>query len=262
MIMQAGDIATMGRAAARPDPSARESSRGRKGAQLIILLEGRPGGDVPDSHVKVGRRAMSDTDTRVSIIVGVCQGDPERWREFDAIYRPILRAYLLMRRLKDSEIDEVTQDVWIKLLGKIQTYDRARCRFRSWLFGVTHNTLIDHARRRASYARALEGWAEAVLRASPSDSVRMEEEWRRIHREKILAHALRVVRARVSARAWTCFERRLLRDRPAAEIARELGIEPNAVFVSAHRVMKQVRAVCDEFDEDISHAFQPDVPER
>jgi RNA polymerase sigma factor (sigma-70 family) len=205
---------------------------------------------------------MSETDTRVSIIIGVREHDPERWRQFDAIYRPILRAYLLKRGLRDFEIDEVTQDVWVKLLGKIHTYDRAKCRFRSWLFGVVHNALIDRVRRRASYARALEGWADAVLRASPSDSVRMEEEWRRIHRERILAHALRVVRARASTKAWTCFEQRLLRDRPAAEIARELGIEPNAVFVNAHRVMKQVRAVCDEFDEDISHAFESDVPER
>jgi hypothetical protein len=33
---------------------------------------------------------MSSADTRVSVIVGVCQRDPDRWREFDAIYRPIL----------------------------------------------------------------------------------------------------------------------------------------------------------------------------
>jgi RNA polymerase sigma-70 factor (ECF subfamily) len=204
---------------------------------------------------------MSDSNTRDSIIVGVRERDPERWRQFDVIYRPILRAYLLKRRLRDFEIDELTQEVWIKLLDKVHTYDRARCRFRSWLFGVVHNALVDYARRRASYDGALKRWADAVLRASPSDSVRMEEELLKIHREKILAHALRVVRARVSAKAWTCFEQRLLRDRPATEIARELGIEPNAVFVNAHRVMKQVRAVCDEFDEDISHDFESDVPE-
>ena len=33
---------------------------------------------------------MSNSDTLVSVIVGVCQQDPERWREFDAIYRPML----------------------------------------------------------------------------------------------------------------------------------------------------------------------------
>ena len=46
---------------------------------------------------------------------------------------------------------------------------------------------------------------------------------------------------------------------PAAEIAADLKIEPNAVYVNACRVMKLVRDVCEEFDEDISHAFARDV---
>ena len=149
----------------------------------------------------------------------------------------------------------------MKLLGKIHTYKREKSSFRAWLFSVAHNTLIDQARRRASQKKAMDGWVANVLRASPSDSVRMEEDWTRIHREKILAHALRTIRARVSSRAWICFEQRLLRDRPAAEIARELGIEPNAVYVNACRVMKLVRSICEEFDEDMSHDFESDLSE-
>ncbi len=207
---------------------------------------------------------MSNTETRGSVILGVCRQDPERWREFDSIYRPILIAFLRRQGLKESEADELVQDVFVKLLGKIHTYDRSKCRFRTWLFRVTRNTLIDRARRRASYEKALDGWAAQVLHATPRDSVVMEEEWRRLHRERILAHALRVVRSSVSSKMWTCFEQRLLRDRPASEIAARLGIEPDAVdavYVNACRVMKKVRALCEEFDEDLSHAFESDVPE-
>ena len=46
------------------------------------------------SRVNGGRNAMSDSETRGSVIYGVCQHDPERWREFDAIYRPMLMAFL------------------------------------------------------------------------------------------------------------------------------------------------------------------------
>ena len=70
------------------------------------------------------------------------------------------------------------------------------------------------------------------------------------------------MRTRVSSKAWTCFQQRLLRNRPAAEIAAELKITPDAVYVNACRVMKQVREVCEEFDEDISHAFESDVSGR
>jgi RNA polymerase sigma-70 factor (ECF subfamily) len=202
---------------------------------------------------------MANTDTRVSLIVGVCQRDPERWREFDHIYRPILHAYLRVRGMDDSDAHDVVQDTFMKLLGKIHTYDRTKCRFRTWLFSITHNTLVDHARRRASYKKAIEGWAAQVLRATLQDSIAMEQEFLRLHREKILAHALTVVRAAVSSKAWACFEQRLLRSRPAAEIAEELEIKPNAIYSHSHRVLNQVRDLCEEFDEDISHAFDSDV---
>jgi DNA-directed RNA polymerase specialized sigma24 family protein len=150
----------------------------------------------------------------------------------------------------------------VKLIAGIHTYDRTRCRFRTWLFSLAHNTLVDHARRRAAYKRAVGGWVDHLLRATTSDSVKMAEEWVKIHREKILEHALKTVRARTSSKVWACFEQRLLRNRPGGEIAAELKMEPNAVYVNSSRVLHQVRALCDEFDEDISHAFESDVSGR
>jgi RNA polymerase sigma-70 factor (ECF subfamily) len=203
---------------------------------------------------------MSSTETRGSVIFGACNGDPDRWREFDAIYRPILFAFLRQQGLKEFAADEVAQDVLVKLLGTIHTYDRSKCRFRTWLFRVTKNALIDRARREASYKKALEGWAVHVLRLTPSDSAVMEELLRDLHRRQILRHAFRVVRAQVSSIKWTCFEERILFNRPASEIAAKLNIERDAVYVNASRVLNQVRAVCDEFDEEISYDFESDVP--
>ena len=145
------------------------------------------------SRVNDGRNTMSDSETRGSVIYGVCQQDPERWREFDAIYRPMLMAFLRKQRLNDSDANDVVQETFIKLLAKIQTYDRTRCRFRSWLFSVAHHTLVDFARRRASRKKAVDGWVIHVLQATPSDSVKLAEEWVRIHRTKILHHALKTV---------------------------------------------------------------------
>ncbi len=210
-------------------------------------------------HVNAGHQPMSSSETLVSLIVGVCQQDPERWRQFDAIYRPMLMEYLRRQRLPEFDADDVIEEIYVKLLGKIHTYDRARCSFRIWLFRVARNALIDHARRLASRKKALDGWVFNVLRATPSDSVRMEEEWTRLHRERILKHALKTVRARVSSRVWACFAQRVFQNHPAADIGRDLNLKPNAVYVNACRVMKLVRTFCEDFDEDMSHAFESDL---
>ena len=238
-----------------------EFSAGSEHPTVPIISKEEVAGYGHHLHFNAGRKHMSRTDTRVSVIVGVCRQDPERWREFDSIYRPMLFAYLGKQGLKAFDVNDIVQDIFVKLLGKIHTYDREKCKFRSWLFSVAHNTLIDLARRRASERKALDGWAAQILGATPSDSARMTAEWVKIHREKILEHALKTVRARCSSQVWSCFEQRLLRNRPASAIAADLKLEPNAVYVNACRVLKQVRAVCDEFDEDISHAFESGVSE-
>jgi RNA polymerase sigma-70 factor (ECF subfamily) len=174
----------------------------------------------------------------------------------------MLFALLRKQGVQDFEANDVVQDVFVKLLAKVHTYERENCKFRSWLFSVAHHTLIDRARRRASHRKALDGWAAQMLQATPSDSVKMAEEWVRIHRTKILRYALESVRRQTSARGWSCFEQRLLRDRPRAEIAAELGLEPNAVFVNSCRVLKTIRAVCQEFDEDLSDVIDSSVSRR
>ena len=69
-------------------------------------------------------------------------------------------------------------------------------------------------------------------------------------------------KACTSTKAWSCFEQRLLRNRPAALVAADLNLKPRAVYVYACRVLKQVRALCEQFDEDISEALEPDMPDR
>jgi RNA polymerase sigma-70 factor, ECF subfamily len=195
---------------------------------------------------------MSNSDTRGSVICGVCHNDPERWQEFDSIYRPMLMAFLRKQHLNNSDANDVVQDIFVKLLGKIQTYDRKKYKFRTWLFAVAHHTLIDRARRLASRNRAVDGWVREMLRSTTSDSMKMAEAWVRIHRSKILDHAIENVRTRTSYPVWACFEQRLLFDRPGAEIATELDLEVGNVYVNAHRVLERVRAICLEFDEDLT----------
>ena len=168
---------------------------GMPGEALRILKNEHSAGLLDQPRVSDRKKLMSNSDTRVSVIFGVCQGDADRWREFDAIYRPMLFGFLRGQGLSDFDADEVVQDIFFKLLHKLKTYDRKKQRFRTWLFTVAHNALIDKARRRATYQKAVAGWVENVLRTATSDSSKLAGDWIRHHRKRILAHALKTVRA-------------------------------------------------------------------
>ena len=71
---------------------------------------------------------------------------------------------------------------------------------------------------------------------------------------------LRRVRAAVSWTAWKCFDGRLVGRRPAAEIAAELGITANVVYVYASRVLQEVRRRCAEIEEELGDGCDLDLP--
>jgi len=52
---------------------------------VMKMSRDQPAGAVRQPHVNVEHGHMSNTDTLVSVIDGVCQQDPERWRQFDVI---------------------------------------------------------------------------------------------------------------------------------------------------------------------------------
>ncbi len=102
------------------------------------------------------------------------------------------------------------------------------------------NTLIDKARRKTTYNKALDGWARNVLQATTTDSVKMAEAWGKLHRTKILKHALETVRPPNFDPYLGLLRAADLTRSRRHEIAKELDITANVVFVNAHRVLKQV----------------------
>jgi serine/threonine protein kinase/DNA-directed RNA polymerase specialized sigma24 family protein len=205
---------------------------------------------------------MSDEETKASLLFRLQGKDPEAWREFDAVYQPILLAYLRKRGLSETDAVDVFQDICVRLLGKIHTYEPANFEFQKGLFDLTQQVLLQQARFRASHKILLREWDAQVLRATASDITRMEKEWSRIYRAQILQHVVKEVKSQTSPRAWTCFEQRLLRNRPAAEIARELGMMTNLVHVYVFRVSRRLREVCQELDQDFRELLSLSMEEK
>jgi RNA polymerase sigma-70 factor (ECF subfamily) len=208
-------------------------------------------------------RTITMNDTRLSLLARVRDpGDGRSWSEFHAIYRPLIFGYLRSLGLKEHDADELTQEVFCRLLAILPTFelDRQKGRFRTYLWKLTYRTLVDGARTKKVRDRAEEEWVRHFSEADESASRGLEELWTLQHRKRILEVILPRVRASVSPTAWACFEGRLLNRRPAAEIAAALGIKPNAVYVYASRVLQEVRRRCAEIEEELGDGCDLDLP--
>ncbi|HEV3025002.1 MAG TPA: sigma-70 family RNA polymerase sigma factor [Pirellulales bacterium] len=190
-------------------------------------------------------------ETRVSLLERVRDAaDAAAWSEFVALYQPLLRSYVRKRGVNEHDADDVVQDVFTRLVPVLARFelDPVRGRFRTWLWQVTHSALADWARRRGVRARAEQGWADLQ---QPAATEEPEAEWRDMYHRRILEVVLARVRESAQTTSWACFEGRILEGRPAAELAAELGVSSNAVYVNASRLLARVRDDCAEFLEPL-----------
>jgi RNA polymerase sigma factor (sigma-70 family) len=190
-------------------------------------------------------------ETRLSLLERVRDpADTTAWSEFVVLYQPLLLAYVRKRGINEHDALDVVQEVFARLVPALAQFqlDHRRGRFRTWLWQVTHAALTDWARRRTVRTRAEKEWLDQH-ESNVSDDP--DDDWDELYRRRILDVALKHVRESAQPTSWACFEGRILEDRPAAEIASELGISVNAVYVNASRLLSRVRDECDQFAEPL-----------
>ncbi len=90
---------------------------------------------------------------------------------FDKIYR-----YIVMRVRNETEAEDITQQVFLKMLNSISSYKSRGVPFSSWLFRIAHNQVIDFYRQQGKKATVdIEG---IQLQASGGDPQNMmEKQW-------------------------------------------------------------------------------------
>jgi len=168
--------------------------------------------------------------------------DADAWREFQASYRPFIRRVGIDAGLARHRLADLSQDVFLTLVRVIPrfTYDPSRGRFRSWLARVVRSRCSDLVRRdrRDALVRSRVSPRPA---ASPVSLAGETNAGRDTLRKVLIS-----LRASTRPLTWDCFERHVLEQRPALEVADALGTTVNAVYLSSMRVMQRLERECRE----------------
>lgn len=211
---------------------------------------------------------LASIPTRTSLLERLRHGDDvEGWREFYRVYGPLLTRFALKRGLSESEAEEVVQETAIGVARGLSgfCYVPARCSFKTWMLNLARWRIGDALRRRrtdvsrpgAAYGagdpepggrRALVPEIENI---PDPHVISFGTEWDAAWDRHLTEMALDRVRRLVDPRNYQIFDLYVLKQRPAQEVARRIGVHVARVYLAKQRVAARARREFRKLSEGV-----------
>jgi RNA polymerase sigma-70 factor (ECF subfamily) len=171
----------------------------------------------------------------IALIRGAQRNDRQAFDRIYALYADRIFRYLYYRLPDRQEAEDLTADVFVRLLEKLDTYRLGQSDqvavFSGWLFRIAHNLLIDHFRKRGQ--RRQEPLEKAPLfdHRTPESDVETALEWER----------LRNALARLTDDQQQVIVLRFLEGMRMKEVARIMEKSEGAVKALQHRALSALQ---------------------
>jgi RNA polymerase sigma-70 factor (ECF subfamily) len=213
----------------------------------------------------------SSLHTRPSLLNRLKTGDDtESWQEFYRLYGKLVRDFAIQAGLTDTEADEVVQETAIAIARHLPEYryDPKVCRFKTWLLNQASWRIKDQLKKRKKGAGASIHTAELSPTADETArtptihripdttatdlDVMFEEQWHK----NLFAAAMERVKDKFNLKQFQIFDLLVLKEWPAAEVAKALGVSLANVYVTRHRisaaVAREIKGLEKELEREAS----------
>jgi RNA polymerase sigma-70 factor (ECF subfamily) len=167
-------------------------------------------------------------------------GEQAAWARFVRLYTPLLCLWARRLGLQGADAADLLQDVFVVLVEKLPEfrYDPHK-RFRGWLWTITANKCRARRRRPEALVRADDRALDGL--PSPDEDPAGEAEYR----QYVMRRALQLMQTDFQPATWRAFRECVVEDRPAGEVAAELGLTLEAVYAAKSRVLRRLREQLD-----------------
>ena len=170
------------------------------------------------------------------------------WQEFDARYRPILVAFAHRLGLHHEDAADIAQETLVRVIRAYRDgkYDRSRGRLHSWIVGIAQNCIFDL--QKAHAARREQRGVSAIVDLPGDDH--LSKLWDEQCEQAILQQAISTLKreTRTDKQTVCAFELMAFQQRSAPDVASELSMTLNDVYLAKHRCLKRLRIIVEELN--------------
>lgn len=181
-------------------------------------------------------------NTHPSLLVRVKDpSDQQAWSDFVEIYWPVVYRLARHKGLQHADAEDLTQQVLAAVAKAIKNWhpDEKRARFRSWLFRIAQNQIINAVTRIAADRGSGDSGIHRRLAEQPSagDSQFLATEYRR----EVFRWAARQIQVEFQPLTWQAFWLTAVEGRNVEEVAEQLHMTRGALYAARSRVMRRLK---------------------
>jgi RNA polymerase sigma-70 factor (ECF subfamily) len=174
-------------------------------------------------------------------VAGIKVRDPEAWRRLVYLYGPLVLRWCRQKGLPAVDAEDVAQEVFLTVATKVEAFRREKSgdTFRGWLRVITTHKVGDWLRRRKTHPEQLGAGGHLDQLPAP-----LEEEPGET--SDLYRRALDLIRSEFEEASWQAFWRVAVEAQDPADVARDLALSRNAVYVAKSRILRRLREVLGE----------------
>jgi RNA polymerase sigma-70 factor (ECF subfamily) len=168
--------------------------------------------------------------------------DPRAWERLSTLFSPLVYYWVLKAGAQAEDAQDLVQEVFRVVLMRIDDFrrDRPGSTFRGWLFAITKNKLAAHRRRHLLAPRARGGsdavrWFEQI---EADDELEFDAD---SGIESLCHRVLTLINHEFNETDWTVFTRVVVEQRRPDEVAQDLQISVNSVYLAKSRILRRLR---------------------
>lgn len=190
----------------------------------------------------ISQQAESDSTPQSLIEDLAANQSALTWERFLYLYQPLFKHWLRLYPVPEAERHDLVQETLIVVLRRISEFKHngRTGAFRAWLKRIVHNQVLEYLRDRKSNWLNTES---TVLDQLQSTYPELESQIDREHDQEVLRRLLQLTKPLVPPLAWEAFYRTAVVGEGSPQVARELGMTLNAVYIARSRVFAIVRRI-------------------
>ncbi len=185
-------------------------------------------------HKRTPKKGFDIDTTSISLLERLKQpAAQDSWARFVDLYTPLLFYWARRLGLQETDAADLVQEVFAVLVQTLPRFiykpDQS---FRGWLRTVLHNKW----RKKRAKLPATSAGLPGVADREPAADIGEAE-----FQQQLTIRALQLMQAEFQPSTWKACWETVVCGRAPVDVARELGISVNAVYLARSRVLRRLR---------------------